>query len=410
MLNVNVSNPKALEAAIQSAYKFADNSPHNSLPTCQVMVQSADNGLTLTATDLYTSVEFAVNSSDVFSDGGFCLKATTLKKIGEIIKDQSAIFLEQTENGVDLSLFDAPTFAARFEVEPTDEFPMCAETDPNAHWIEFDAEHIAILKALVKYAEIDSPRVGYDAVQFAMHDDTLYAYTTDGKTLAYAILGRTIVPNFAIPVEAVQKALKVASTPELKKSAWRVTLPSEEREVLSIEIADTAVKVRAGDAIDLTDWILKHQSYNGADDDSIAFDPKSLTDGLKKVSKLFSKEKRVENVVIIEGNQDGNITMTAKPYNTSIYARSVAKIEAEYIHQFTPAQAECVTSANHFQIGVDGKKFQSMVRDLSVAKGTCISVQAKYTDKADDNAPNQDAIVVSGTNTPLAFIAMPKKL
>ena len=80
MFEVNVSSPKALEAAIQSAYKFADNRPHNSMPTQNIMVQTADNGLTLTATDLYTSVEFAVNSSDVFSEGGFCLKATTLKK------------------------------------------------------------------------------------------------------------------------------------------------------------------------------------------------------------------------------------------------------------------------------------------------------------------------------------------
>ena len=115
MLSVNVSNPKALQAAILSAYKFADTQPHNSMPTCQIMVQTADNGLRLTATDLYTSVEFGVNSSDVIEAGEFCIPAKNLKNLGEIIADQSAISLEQTENGVELSLFDAPNFGARFD-------------------------------------------------------------------------------------------------------------------------------------------------------------------------------------------------------------------------------------------------------------------------------------------------------
>ena len=405
MLHINVSDPKAFEAAIQTAYKFADNSPHNSLPTCQVMVRTADNGLTLTATDLTTAVEFAVNSSDVFSEGEFCIPAANLKKIGEIVKDQSGIALEQSENGVELSLFDAPTFGARFEVEPTDDFPMTAKPDPKAHWIEFDVEQIAILKAVAKYAKADKYRVGYDAVQFASVDDTLYAYTTDGESIAYAKIGRTRIPNFAIPVEAVKKALQVARTPELKKSSWRVTLPSEDREVLSIQIADTAVKVRAGDAIDLTDWIMSRVTYNGDDDDYVAFDPKALKDGLKKVSKLFSKEKGVENFAVIEGNQDGNITMTAKAVKGT-YTKSAVALQAEYIHNFSETEAEVVTSANHFQIGIDGKKFESMVKDLAALKPEKIGVQAKY---ADDDAISQDVICVNGTDLPLGFIAIPKK-
>ena len=97
----------------------------------------------------------------------------------------------------------------------------------------------------------------------------------------------TVIPNFAIPVEAVKKAFQVTNTPELKKSAWRVTLPSEDCGVLSIQIKDTSVKVRAGDAIDLTGWILKHVGYFGENDDYLAFDPKALTNGLKKVSKTL---------------------------------------------------------------------------------------------------------------------------
>ena len=411
MLNINVSNPKALETAIKSVSKFADTRRDNTMPTQNIMVQTAHKGLRLTATDLLTAVEFAVNSSDVIESGEFCIPAKSLLKIGEIIKGDSAVFLEQTENGLELSLFDAPTFDARFEVEPTDEFPMTAKPDPNAHWIEFDTEHIAILKALTKYASTENHRVGYDAIQFAMKDDMLYAYVTDGSIIAYAGLGRTIIPNFAIPVEAVKKALQVTNTPGLKKSTWCVTLPTEDREVLSIQIQDTAVKVRAGDTLDLTDWILKHLTFNGENDDCLIFDPKALKDGLKKVSKLYVKEKRVENIAVIEGNQDGNITMTAEAVKGSYhFNRTKVAMEAEYLHEFTTDEAECLTSANHFRIRVDGRRLESLVKDLSVSKPKFISVQAKYAVDDDDDAPNQDTIVVTATNQPLGFIVVSKRL
>ena len=412
MLSVNVSNPKALQAAILSAYKFADTQPHNSMPTCQIMVETIDNGLRLTATDLYTSVEFGVNSSDVIEAGEFCIKATTLKKLGEIVKDQSGISLEQTENGVELSLFDAPNFGARFDVAKTDEFPMTAKPDPTAHWIEFDAAHIATLKALAKYASADNHRVGYDAVQFAMHDDdTLFAYTTDGESLAYAKLGRTRIPNFAVPVEAMKKALQVSNTPELKKAAWRVTLPAEDADVMTIQIADTAIKFRAGESVDLTDWIVERLAYHNDENDYLSFQPKALTDSLKKVSKLFSKEKKHTNVVVIEGNPTGNhITMTAEVYNKSLSTYYSVDMDTEYIHYFTETEAEVVTGANHFRIVVDGKQFVNMVKDLSVSKPKFISVQALYADAESEVAPNSDVVVVSGTDLPLGFITSPKKV
>ena len=302
MLNLNVSDPKGLERAIRSVAKFADTAAHNSLPTQNILVETADKGLRLTATDLYRSVEFAVNSSDVLGEGEFCIPAKNLLKFGEIIKDQSAISLQATETGVELTLSDAPGFVGKFQTSETGEFPMTATPDPKAHWIEFNAEHIALIKAVAKYANTkERGHVGYDAVQFAIHgDDTLYAYATDGKTIAYAKLGRTLIPNFAIPVETVKKALQVANAPELKKSEWRVTVPTEDSDVVSIQIADTAVKSRAGDSVDFTDHILKHITYHSEDSNYLAFDPKALTAGLKKVSKLFSKEKRVENIVVID--------------------------------------------------------------------------------------------------------------
>ena len=413
MLNINVSDPKTLEAAIRSVSKFADTRHDNRLEaTQQIMVQTINNGMRLTATDLHTSVELAVNSSDVVSEGEFCIPAKNLLKLGEIAKDQPAISLVETENGVNLSLSDAPTFGARFQVEPTDEFPMLPETDPKAHWIEFDPKHIATIKSLTKYASADRYRVGFDAVQFAMHDDTLYAYCTDGKTLAYAKLGRTRIPNFAVPVEAVKKALQVGNTPELKKSAWRVTLPTDESDVVTIQIQDTAVKVKSGDSVDLTGWIMKHKTHNGDNDDYITFEPKALLNGLKKVSKLYIRDARFTNVVIIDG-KDGNITMTAKPVKNNGYAtlpEYAADMQAEYVHEFTFPEAECLTGVNSFRILVDARKFESMVRDLAVSKPNAIGVQSKYGIPDSDGEARYDAVVVSGTDLPLGFITMPAKL
>ena len=410
MLSINVSNPKALEAAINSAIKFADTDERNTLPTQNILVETADNGLRLTATDLYTSVEFGVNSSEVIADGEFCIPAKNLKKLGEIIKDQPVISLEQTKNGVNLSLFDAPNFGATFEVKPVDEFPMTAKPDPKAHWIEFSPEHIALLKKLTKYASIDSHRVGYDALQFAMHDDTLFAYTTDGSTLAHAKLGSTRIPNFAIPMKAMKQALQVADTRELKKSAWRVTLPADDSEVMTLQIADTAIKFRAGDSIDLTDWIVKHLTHHGENDDDLAFEPKALTDGLKKVAKLFVKEKRVENIVVIEG-EDGRITMTAKAVKGGYFSpKTAVNMPVEYTHNFTEAEAQCVKTADEFRINIDGTKFQSMVRDVAVSKSKYIQMAARYADEENEVAPNRDTVLVTATDSPLGFITSNKQL
>ena len=305
----------------------------------------------------------------------------------------------------------SPTFKATFFTPiAVDEFPMLSEPDPKAHWIEFDPEHVATLKSLTKYAETGQRyRVGYDAVQFASVDDTLYAYTTDGDALAFAKLGRTLIPNFAIRHDAIKKAFQVAASSELKKAVWRVTLPSEEREVLSIQIEKTAVTVRAGDALDLIDWIQKRIGYFGATDDLIAFQPKALVDGMKKVSKLFVKEPRVENIVIIEGDADGKITMTAKAIKGT-YTKSKVNMPASYTHAFSDTESDFVSEAKPFRIQVDGKKFQSMVKDLAASKPEKVTVHALYADASNDNAPNQDAVVVSEPNATLGFILHPKKL
>ena len=405
MLNLNVSDPKSLERAIRSVSKFADTSRDNRLQaTQQIMVQSTENGLCLTATDLQTAVELSVNSSEVISEGEFCIKAQNFLKLGEIVKDQDAIGLEQSETGVTLSLSDAPNFIAKFKTSETDEFPMLPETDPDAHWIELNPERVAIVKAVMKYAESkERTRVGFDAVQFAMREDTLYAYTTDGKVIAYAELGRTAeIENFAIPVDALKKAFQVANAPDLKKCDWRITLPTEENNIVTIQIADTAVKFRAGETNDVIGWITKHQTHS-LSNDPLFFDPKALTDGLKKVSKLFIKEGRFDNVLIIDC-KDGHITMTAKPvkrYNASIYTTDAAAMSTEYIHTFTEAEAYN-PSHNDFRIQADAVKFQSLVKDLCVLKPNQISVTLKHTDP--------DVIAVTGTQLPLGFFVMPVKL
>ena len=401
MLNLNVSDPKSLERAIRSVSKFADTSRHNRLQaTQQIMVQSTENGLCLTATDLQTAVELSVNSSEVISEGEFCIKAQHFLKLGEIVKDQDAIGLEQSETGVTLSLSDAPNFRAKFKTSETDEFPMLPEPDPDAHWIELNPERVAIVKAVMKYAESkERTRVGYDAVQFAMREDTLYAYATGGKVIAYAELGRTAdIENFAIPVDALKKAFQVANAPDLKKADWRITLPTEENNTVTIQIADTAVKFRAGETNDMMDWILEHQTHS-LSDDPLFFDPKALTDGLKKVSKLFVKENRVENIVVIDVS-DGRITMTAKAVK-GYFTKTAVDLPAEYIHTFTQDEANN-PSHSDFRIQTDAVKFQSLVRDLCVLKPNQISVTLKHTDP--------DIIIVTGTQSPLNFFVMPVKL
>ena len=375
-------------------------------------MKTIENGLCLTATDLEVAVSYALNSCEITGDGEFLMNRKTLMSLAGLAKAEADAHLTQTESGVALGFTESPNFKATFFTPiAVDEFPMLPESDPEANWIEFDAEHIQSIKAVAKYAETkERYRVGYDAVQFGTHDtDWLYAYTTDGDAVAYTKLGRTLIPNFAIRHDAVKKALQIANTPDLKKSQWRVTLPSEEREVLSIEIEKTAVTVRAGDTLDLTEWLQKHIGYFGATDDLIAFQPKALVDGMKKVSKLFVKEARVENIVIIEGDADGNITMTAKAIKGT-YTKSKVNMPASYTHAFSDTESDFVSEAKPFRIQVDGKKFQNMVRDLAASKPEKITVHALYGDKADDNAPNQDAVVVSEPDATLGFILHPKKL
>ena len=405
MLKINVSNPKSLDAAIRSVIKFADKSPHNSLPTQNIMVQSLSNGLRLTATDLYTSVEYAVNSSEVKGEGEFCIKAQNLLRLGEIVKDQSAIGLEQTEKGVNLTLVNAPLFRAKFDVSPTDEFPMTAEPEAEASIVELAAEQVKIVKAVSKYASMEKYRVGYDSVQFAVHLGTLYAYTTDGKFIAYATLGKCAeMPSFAIPVDRLKKAFQIANTPDLKKSGWLITVPSEINEVVSIGIQETAVKFRAGEVFDGLKFIMNHQSHDPENDDYLAFEPKPLTDGLKKVAKLFIKDRRITNVLVIEGDQDGRITMTTKPvrkFGYSHLSEYAADMQAEYVHTFSESEVLNPTRRD-FRILVDAVKFQNMVKDLAISKPNFINVVSK-------GAMN-DAIVISGTLLDLGFIAMPAKL
>ena len=168
--------------------------------------------------------------------------------------------------------------------------------------------------------------------------------------------------------------------------------------------------MKSGDSVDLTAWILKHESYNGDADAHIVFQPKALTDGLKKVSKLFVKEARFENVLIIESKY-GKITMTAKPVKKSIYATSSQDAgDTTYVHEFSFPEAECLTGVNSFRILVDAPKFQNMVKDIAALKPNAISVQMKYAVKDNEDAPTTDTIAISGSGVPLAFLTMPTKL
>ena len=412
MLKVNLGNPKAIEAAIRSVSKFASGVSAGLESTTWVHVQSIDNGVRLTATDLLTSVEYAVNSSEVLQDGEFCIPSKNLLGLSKLIKDQSGVSLEQTEKGVSVSLADAPTFKATFKAEPTDEFPMLPETNADAKTITLTSDQVSEIKALAKYASTDHYRVGLNAVQFATHDGMLHAYATDGSKIAYTRIGQVDTDtDFAIPLAAIKKALQVTNTPDLRKSEWRLTIPEEDGDVISIEIQGTVVKSRSADAVDLTDYIQDHEVYEGAADDHITFDPKALASGFKKVSSIFVKDKRFTNVLIIEDRGD-RITMTAKPVNDSnrFHDQQQARdMDTEYVHTFDASEAQNRTG-NNFHIRMDANTFDNFRKDLMATKPNQIHLQAKYGMPDGQDNPTHDPIMMRVPNSELAFIATPAKL
>ena len=413
MLKVHIGNPKAMEAAIRSASKFADTSTHNRLDCTQWMhVESINDGVRLTATDLRTSVEFAVNSSEVVSDGEFCINAKNLLGLGKLIKDQSGASLEQTEKGVSVSLADAPTFGATFDTQPTDEFPMLPEVNPDAKSVTLTSEKVSEIKALAKYASTDDYRIGLDAIQFATHSGMLHAYATDGSKIAHTRIGTVDADtHFAISAAAIKKALQVANTPELKKSDWTLTIPETDGDVIAIQIQDTVVKSRSAEPVDLTDYIRSHETYEGDADDHITFDPKALASAMKKVSKLFARGKLFTNVLIIEARGD-LITMTAKPVKDSGYlesGREKMDMETEYVHVFDTAEAKNLTG-NNTHIRMDANTFDNMRKDLAATKPDWIHFQAKYGMPDGQDNPTHDPIMMRVPFSELAFIATPSKL
>ena len=413
MLKVNLGNPKAMEAAIRSVSKFASAERAGLESTTWVHVQSIDNGVRLTATDLLTSVEYAVNSSEVIQEGEFCIPSKNLLGLSKLIKDQSGASLEQTEKGVSVSLADVPTFKAKFEVKPTDEFPMLPETNADAKTLTLTTDQVSEIKALAKYASTDHFRNGLNAVQFATHDgNLLHAYATDGAKIAYTRIGYVETDtDFAIPLQAIQKALQVTNTPDLRKSDWTLTIPDTDGDVISIEIQGTVIKSRSADAADLTDYIRSHEDYEGDADDHITFDPKALASGFKKVSKVFVKGRLFTNVLIIEGRGD-RITMTAKPVKNSGYGSSQCEtldMGAEYVHAFDASEAKNLTS-NNFHIRMDANTFDNFRKDLMATKPDQIHLQAKYGMPDGQGNPTHHPILMRVLNSQLTFIATPSTL
>ena len=410
MLKVNLGNPKAMDTAIRSVSKFSANDSLECL--AWVHIESIDNGVRLTATDLETSVEYAVNSSEVLSDGAFCIPSKNLLGFGKLIKDQSGVSLEQTEKGVSVSLADAPTFGATFHTQPTDEFPMLPEVSDNAKSITLTSEQVSEIKALAKYASTDQYRIGLDAIQFSTHSGMLHAYATDGSKIAYTRIGTVDADtHFAISAAAIKKALQVANTPELKKSDWTLTIPETDGDVIAIQIQDTVVKSRSAESVDLTDYIRSHEEYEGDADDHITFEPKALASAMKKVSKLFARGKLFTNVLIIESRGD-RITMTAKPVKDSGYGQSQREkldMETEYVHVFDTDEAKNLTG-NNCHIRIDAKTFDNMRKDLAATKPDWIHFQAKYGMPDGQDNPTHDPLIMGGTSSMLAFIATPSKL
>ena len=102
--------------------------------------------------------------------------------------------------------------------------------------------------------------------------------------------------------------------------------------------------------------------------------------------------------------------MTAEVYNQYSYNYYPVEMDAEYIHDFTETEARRVLGNGDFRIVVDGKNFQSMVKDLAVSKPKFIQVAVKYGVEESEVAPNSDTVVVSGMDTPLGLITALKQV
>ena len=96
MLNITIEDTRTLETAIRGITRFAGGKYDLEILQA-VHVETRENGLQLTATDLTESVAYTLNSSEVHETGSFCIKADLLKSIGTLAKGQDAITLKQTD-------------------------------------------------------------------------------------------------------------------------------------------------------------------------------------------------------------------------------------------------------------------------------------------------------------------------
>lgn len=405
MLKINLGDPKVMDAAIRSVSKFTGKQ-YDLKSTQWIHLESIDDGIKLTATDLHTSVEYCVNSSEVLQDGEFCIKPKNLLGFGKLIKDQSGVRLDQTEKGVSVSLADAPAFRATYKVLPSDEFPMLPDDSDDAVEVHLTYEQVNLMKSLVKSVSKQKYCAeGMDAVQFATHEKRLYAYAYNGGTIAYTVISDdSDVDNFAIPADTLKKALQVSNTPELRKLDWRITVASDDTDIVSIHIGNTRIRSKQGCSVDLTDLITGIKGSQNLMNARIAFNPKELSSVIKRGSKVIVKDQNAANLLVFASDA-GTVNLTFQPMRPSgggsVSFANRFDMLSEFQHTFDRGKAEII-SHNTFQVALDAIDFQEHLKSLIAEKPAMVIMDVKY------NLPNgsDDAVILRTLDKSLHYISM----
>lgn len=412
MLNVQVNNPRTLDTAIRAVAKFADTSKTALDVTQQIHIETIDNGLRLTATNLTESVSYAMNTSQVHEAGDFCINAKNLLGLAKLVKGQEPVTLAQTEKGVDVRFSDAPNFRATYCTLPTGDFPAL-RSDFSDATMEFTLtpENVKALKTVIKYTRNDAYRMGLDCVQFHTQDGVLTAMGCNGNELAYTHIGETDdTISVAIPADTLKKAFQVA-TGELGKSDWTLRfVPYESVEtnfdVLAIDIDNTRIISHAGEfAANVFEVTGKMESET---DTVISLDYKALAKSLKPLTKVFSKDKTATNLLTLHF-EGGATTLTAQCYKDGGHWNEekqryfhVTELDDELVHTFKAHEA--IPSAPT-TLHLNPKAFAEQVKSFAKSKPERITIahRKQYVNMNGD--PAAPPIVISVDGAPVTYIA-----
>ena len=356
MLNIQISDTKSFDRAVRAVAKFAP--PSASLPILEnIHLQTIENGLSLTATDLEVAVSYALNSSVIDGDGEFLINAKTLVSLAGLAKAETDAKLMQTSSGIDLEFSDAPTFKAHFYTPiAVDEFPMLPTDSDTAQHVTLTPDAVKILKSVAKYVSKDQYRMGMDSVQFKSHNGWLYIYACDSANIASAELHATDTEiEFSVPIYCLRKAFQVASG-DLAKTDWNISVANDDSKALAfIDIGKTRVSTRCGETTpQVFEFISELREKRLEHLISIKTEP--LAAAMKKLTKVFEKGKNGKANLLTLQRRDGQATLTAQAFQASsqtIRYADTFKLLNEMSHTFDASENIGMGADTHIALNAD---------------------------------------------------------